>query len=138
MSRHGMSPGDLRRVYRQNPIPSNTQYVWVWLADGREPTVPVGGYRWQDTYCYKKPVVLPKRTVIQAEFVWDNSTDHPRTPFNPPKRIQNGPMSQDEMSCLILGGMPVKASDEGVHWLAVFGHYLEVEWRDKEAKKKGK
>jgi predicted TIM-barrel fold metal-dependent hydrolase len=33
---------DLRRDYRQNPSPSNTQYGWVWVDDDREPTVPVG------------------------------------------------------------------------------------------------
>ena len=32
----------LREEYRQNPTPSNTQYGWVWVEDGREPTVPVG------------------------------------------------------------------------------------------------
>lgn len=32
----------LREDYRRNPSPSNTQYGWVWVADGREPTVPVG------------------------------------------------------------------------------------------------
>jgi predicted TIM-barrel fold metal-dependent hydrolase len=33
---------ELRREYQQNPSPSNTQYGWVWVEDGREPTVPVG------------------------------------------------------------------------------------------------
>jgi uncharacterized protein len=32
----------LREEYRQNPAPSNTQFGWVWVDDGREPTVPVG------------------------------------------------------------------------------------------------
>ena len=32
----------LRQEYQQNPSPSNTQYGWVWVEDGREPTVPVG------------------------------------------------------------------------------------------------
>jgi predicted TIM-barrel fold metal-dependent hydrolase len=32
----------LRHEYRRNPSPSNTQYGWVWIEDGREPTVPVG------------------------------------------------------------------------------------------------
>ncbi len=32
----------LREEYRQDPAPSNTQYGWVWLEDGKEPTVPVG------------------------------------------------------------------------------------------------
>ncbi|TMQ35682.1 MAG: hypothetical protein E6K70_00830, partial [Planctomycetota bacterium] len=33
----------LKQEYRQHPAPSNTQYGWVWMDDGREPTVPVGG-----------------------------------------------------------------------------------------------
>ena len=32
----------LREEYRRNPQPSNTQYGWVWVDDGNEPTVPVG------------------------------------------------------------------------------------------------
>jgi predicted TIM-barrel fold metal-dependent hydrolase len=32
----------LRREYQQTPAPSNTQYGWVWVEDGGEPTVPVG------------------------------------------------------------------------------------------------
>jgi hypothetical protein len=32
----------LREEYRRDPAPSNTQYGWVWVDDGREPTVPVG------------------------------------------------------------------------------------------------
>jgi hypothetical protein len=32
----------LRQDYRKNPSPSNTQYGWIWVEDGNEPTVPVG------------------------------------------------------------------------------------------------
>jgi predicted TIM-barrel fold metal-dependent hydrolase len=32
----------IRREYRHNPAPSNTQFGWIWVEDGREPTVPVG------------------------------------------------------------------------------------------------
>jgi predicted TIM-barrel fold metal-dependent hydrolase len=32
----------LREQYQRDPAPSNTQYGWVWLDDGKEPTVPVG------------------------------------------------------------------------------------------------
>ncbi len=31
----------LRQEYRRNPLPSNTQYGWVWVGDD-EPTTPVG------------------------------------------------------------------------------------------------
>src|SRR5437764_6646853 len=33
----------IREEYRHDPAPSNTQYGWVWVDDGKEPTVPVGG-----------------------------------------------------------------------------------------------
>jgi predicted TIM-barrel fold metal-dependent hydrolase len=32
----------LRDEYRKDPLPSNTQFGWVWVDDGHEPTVPVG------------------------------------------------------------------------------------------------
>jgi uncharacterized protein len=32
----------LREEYQHNPSPSNTQFGWVWVEDGQEPTVPVG------------------------------------------------------------------------------------------------
>jgi predicted TIM-barrel fold metal-dependent hydrolase len=32
----------LREEYRRHPSPSNTQYGWVWVDDGHEPTPPVG------------------------------------------------------------------------------------------------
>jgi predicted TIM-barrel fold metal-dependent hydrolase len=32
----------LRQEYQQDPSPSNTQYGWVWVEDGGEPTAPIG------------------------------------------------------------------------------------------------
>jgi predicted TIM-barrel fold metal-dependent hydrolase len=32
----------MREEYRQDPLPSNTQFGWVWVEDGTDPTVPVG------------------------------------------------------------------------------------------------
>jgi predicted TIM-barrel fold metal-dependent hydrolase len=32
----------LQEEYRRQPAPSNTQYGWIWVEDGGEPTVPVG------------------------------------------------------------------------------------------------
>ena len=83
-------------------------------------------FNWQDTYQYAKPVRLPKGTVVKAEFVWDNSANHPRNPFRPPRRITHGEGSTDEMGGVILGGMPVSPWDELGFWAAVIGHYCEV------------
>src|SRR5262245_61158653 len=32
----------IRDEFRRQPSPSNTQYGWIWIEDGRAPTVPVG------------------------------------------------------------------------------------------------
>ena len=32
----------IREEFRRQPTRSNTQYGWVWIEDGRQPTVPVG------------------------------------------------------------------------------------------------
>jgi uncharacterized protein len=32
----------LKEEYRKNPSPSHTQFGWIWVDDGKEPTVPVG------------------------------------------------------------------------------------------------
>jgi hypothetical protein len=32
----------LREQHRDELAPSNTQYGWVWVDDGREPSIPVG------------------------------------------------------------------------------------------------
>jgi len=32
----------VREEYRRDPFPSNTQFGWVWVEDGNDPSVPVG------------------------------------------------------------------------------------------------
>jgi hypothetical protein len=113
--------------------------VWAELPDKSTRSlflIDDWDYRWQDTYLYAKPFILPKGTIIKAEFTWDNSADHPRNPNSPPQRVRWGEGSTDEMSGLIIGGMPVKASDEGLHWLSVLGHYFDIEGKANAAKKK--
>jgi hypothetical protein len=31
-----------RQEYQRDPSPSHTQYGWIWVADGQQPTTPVG------------------------------------------------------------------------------------------------
>ncbi len=112
--------------------------VWAELPDGKTKDLLLisdWDFNWQDTYFYKKPFVLPKGTVVKAEFIWDNTADNPRNPNNPPKRIKWGEGSEDEMSGLIIGGITVNPWDELGMWLSVIGHYLEIEGKANEAKR---
>ncbi len=107
------------KVWAELPDKTTRQLLWIANWD----------FNWQDTYAFVKPFVLPAGTVVKAEFLWDNSADNPRNPFNPPQRIVNGEQSTDEMGGLILGGLPVDPKLEWLHWLSVGGHYLEIEMK---------
>jgi thiol-disulfide isomerase/thioredoxin len=63
-------------------------------------------YRWQDSYVYKEPLVLPKGTRVEVTAVWDNSPANPLNPSNPPKRVRFGEQTTDEMGFAILEVIP--------------------------------
>ncbi|MFQ3591639.1 MAG: hypothetical protein SNJ82_00410 [Gemmataceae bacterium] len=98
--------------------------------------IPDWDFNWQDTYLYREPFVLPKGTIVDAEWTWDNSADNPRNPFSPPRRIRLGEDSTDEMSGLIIGGIANHWVDELAHWGAVIGHYFEVTKKGQKYKRK--
>ncbi len=64
---------------------------------------------WQDQYQFKEPLKLPAGTRLDARLVYDNSSANPENPNSPPKRIQWGRESTDEMGSLTL---QVVASEE--------------------------
>src|SRR5262249_22462703 len=54
----------------------------------------------QQLYRYTKPIALPKGTIITMRYSYDNSADNPRNPELPPRRVQWGQQSSDEMGDL--------------------------------------
>jgi hypothetical protein len=68
-------------------------------------------FQWQDHYFYREPFVLPKGTVVRCRWVFDNSATNPSNPFSPPRDVQFGPGSTDEMCGLLLGVLPVNLDD---------------------------
>ena len=75
-------------------FPDGTSQVMIWIKDW--------DFNWQDQYQYKQPVKLPKGTRLEMEAYYDNSTDNPRNPSNPPKRVTWGEQTTDEMSLAYL------------------------------------
>ncbi len=130
---------EFRSVFAHMHMIGTEVRVWAELPDKTKRDlflIDDWDFNWQDTYSHAKPFVLPKGTVVKSEFVWNNTSDHPRNPNSPPKRVRLGENSTDEMSGVILGGLPVREADELTHWLTVIGHYFEVERKANEAKKK--
>ena len=59
--------------------------------------VPHWNYNWQDEYFLSHPLKLPKGTRLEVEGVYDNSSDNPLNPSNPPKEVFWGEGTTDEM-----------------------------------------
>jgi peroxiredoxin len=78
--------------------------AWAELPNGK--TVPLidvknWDFNWQDYYTYRKPIALPKGTVVKMVGYHDNSAKNPANPNKPPKPIKYGEGTSDEMSLVI-------------------------------------
>lgn len=87
-------------------LPDGTKKPLVWIPDW--------DFAWQDRYNYKAPVALPKGTRIEVRLRYDNSAENPRNPNTPPKRVQWGEQSTDEMGAVTLQVVAVRKEDEAV------------------------
>ncbi len=82
---------------------------YATLPDGkREWLIRIPGWdlNRQAVYRYRKPVFLPKGTVISMRFHYDNSAANPRNPNQPPRRVRAGNDATDEMGHLWLQLLP--------------------------------
>lgn len=75
-------------------LPDGTAKPLIWIKDW--------DFNWQQEYWYGSPVKLPEGTRVDVEFTYDNSSDNPRNPNHPPKRVTWGEQTTDEMAELHL------------------------------------
>ena len=68
-------------------------------------------FHWQQDYRFVTPVPLPKGTVIEMRFTYDNSTSNPENPSDPPVRVRLGNRSSDEMANLSLQWLTASPAD---------------------------
>lgn len=86
---------------------------WATLPDGtRRWLIKISNWdiNWQAVYRYREPVSLPKGTTIAMRIGYDNSDQNPRNPYHPPRRVQAGPRSEDEMGHVWLQVLPKQDS----------------------------
>lgn len=77
---------------------------WLEFPDGTiKPLIEVDDwdFNWQLSYRLKQPIHVPVGTKQVLEAVYDNSSDNPRNPNNPPKFVTWGEATTDEMCLLI-------------------------------------
>ena len=73
--------------------------------------IPDWDFNWQGEYLYQKPLPLPRGSVIHMEWHYDNTTNNPRNPQQPPQRVRYGVQSADEMAELWLQVLPRNPAD---------------------------
>jgi Flp pilus assembly protein TadD len=82
--------------------------------------IPDWDLSWQGVFILKKPLFLPKGTVVSMRYHYDNSANNPRNPNNPPKEVKAGVRSTDEMGHLWLQVLPVGEGDRRENLQAAF------------------
>jgi Flp pilus assembly protein TadD len=84
------------------------------LPDGTRRTlisIPAWDFRWQEVYRFTQPVPLPRGTTLSMRYSYDNSTDNPRNPHTPPRRVTWGQNTSDEMGDLWIQMVPRANAD---------------------------
>jgi hypothetical protein len=107
-------------------------YVWphmhllgkVFKAYGVSPSgdtirlvhIPQWDFRWQENYRFKKLVHIPRGTMLHIEGTYDNTTNNPFNPHNPPELVlSTGDMkTTDEMLTLMMIFLPYREGDENL------------------------
>jgi thiol-disulfide isomerase/thioredoxin len=69
---------------------------------------------WQDQYQFQDRIALPKGTTLRVRIAYDNSAANPANPFSPPRRIQWGRESNDEMGSMVLHAVAQKEVERPV------------------------
>jgi Flp pilus assembly protein TadD/mono/diheme cytochrome c family protein len=83
---------------------------WAILPDGQKKwliRIPSWDIDRQSVYRYRKPVFLPRGSVLHMHYVYDNSDQNIHNPNSPPVRVRAGNRSVDEMAHLWIQVLPV-------------------------------
>lgn len=114
--------GKEMKVVARHPEGALDPLVWVREWD----------FRWQDNYRFARPLRLEAETRLELEAFYDNSSENPQNPSDPPRRVVFGEKTNDEM-CLCF--LTVAVDDPADVWL-IRGAVEGERRRHREEKKK--
>ena len=105
---------DLLAIYPHAHYLGKDLLAFATLPDGSTKTlihIPQWDLNWQAVYRYATGLSLPKGTTISMRYTYDNSSENPVNPNDPPRRVVAGNRSSDEMAHLWLQVLPRASSD---------------------------
>ena len=88
--------------------------AYATLPDGTKQwliRIPQWDLNWQGVFRLRKPMFLPRGTVVSMRYHYDNSAQNIRNPNTPPKRVLGGNAATDEMSHFWLQVLPAAGGD---------------------------
>ena len=93
-------PMSLLAIHPHMHLLGREMKAWAELPDkSTRPLVHIDNwdFNWQGFYWYRTPVALPAGSWIELIAAWDNSAANPNNPNTPPKVVQWGERTVDEM-----------------------------------------
>lgn len=76
--------------------------------------IPDWDFHWQYIYQFSKPLFIPAGSVIYGEATYDNTTNNPENPNNPPKDVSRGEGTEDEMMLIYMNLSNYQAGDTNI------------------------
>lgn len=76
--------------------------------------IPNWSFHWQGNYMFQKLLRIPRFSRIEAQAFYDNTTNNPFQPSNPPRNVQLGEATTDEMMLIYFSFTPYQAGDENI------------------------
>jgi mono/diheme cytochrome c family protein len=88
----------------------------VWLL-----SIPKWDVDWVEVYQYRRPVMLPRGSVIHWKVSYDNSAENPHNPNDPPVAVHGGSGATDEADGLMLEMEPAAGTNSAAWRKAIEG-----------------
>lgn len=76
--------------------------------------IPQWDFHWQGNYIFQKVQVVPAGTMLRSFATYDNTTNNPANPSNPPRTVSLGEATTDEMFLVYFIFMQNQPGDENI------------------------
>lgn len=120
-------------IYPHAHYLGKTIEAWATTPNGKRIPlirIPDWDINWQAEYEYREPISLPKGSRVEMKITYDNSVDNPRNPNHPPRLVNAGNRSEDEMGHVWLQVLPEHTDDRLVLQEAIMRRRLEKDPHD--------
>lgn len=71
-------------------------------------------FHWQDNYVFQNALKIPNGYTLRATAFFDNTTNNPHNPNNPPQDVTAGEATTDEMMMVFFSYLPYQTGDENL------------------------